>query len=46
MLGQAYKEERTKTFLRRDKQPAEAEAAHDAELARILAEAEALESGS
>jgi polar amino acid transport system ATP-binding protein len=33
------KEERTKTFLRRVKQQAEAEAAHDEELARILAEA-------
>jgi ABC-type polar amino acid transport system ATPase subunit len=33
------KEERTKTFLRRVKQQAETEAAHDAELAKILAEA-------
>jgi polar amino acid transport system ATP-binding protein len=33
------KEERTKTFLRRVKQQAEAEAAHDEELAKILAEA-------
>ncbi len=38
------KEERTKTFLRRVKHEAETEAAHEAELARILAEAEALES--
>jgi polar amino acid transport system ATP-binding protein len=36
-------EERTKTFLRRVKHDAETEAAHDAELARILAEAEGLE---
>jgi len=36
-------EERTKSFLRRVKHEAETEAAHDAELARILAEAEALE---
>jgi polar amino acid transport system ATP-binding protein len=40
------REERTKSFLRRVKHDAEAEAAHDAELARILAEAEALESES
>jgi polar amino acid transport system ATP-binding protein len=39
------KEERTKTFLNRVKHEAETEAAHEAELARILAEAEALESG-
>jgi polar amino acid transport system ATP-binding protein len=32
------KEERTKTFLRRVKQQAEAEAAHDEELAQILEE--------
>jgi polar amino acid transport system ATP-binding protein len=38
-------EERTKSFLRRVKHDAETEAAHDAELARILAEAEGLESG-
>jgi polar amino acid transport system ATP-binding protein len=37
-------EERTKSFLRRVKHEAETEAAHDAELARLLAEAEALES--
>ena len=36
-------EERTRSFLRRVKHDAEAEAAHDVELARILAEAEALE---
>jgi hypothetical protein len=36
MVGQAYKEERTKTFLRRVKQPAEAEAAHDEELIHTL----------
>jgi polar amino acid transport system ATP-binding protein len=35
------KEERTKTFLRRVKQQAEAEAAHDEELAKILADAAA-----
>jgi polar amino acid transport system ATP-binding protein len=39
------KEERTRTFLNRVKHEAETEAAHEAELARILAEAEALESG-
>jgi polar amino acid transport system ATP-binding protein len=38
-------EERTKSFLRRVKHEAETEAEHEAELARILAEAEALESG-
>ena len=37
-------EERTKSFLRRVKHEAETEAAHEAELARLLAEAEALES--
>jgi polar amino acid transport system ATP-binding protein len=36
-------EERTKSFLRRVKHEAEVEAAHDEELARILAEAEASE---
>ena len=36
-------EERTRSFLRRVNHDAEAEAAHDVELARILAEAEALE---
>jgi hypothetical protein len=36
MVGQADKEERTKTFLRRVKQPAEAEAAHDEELIHTL----------
>jgi polar amino acid transport system ATP-binding protein len=36
-------EERTKSFLRRVKHEAETEAEHEAELARILAEAEALE---
>jgi polar amino acid transport system ATP-binding protein len=40
------KEERTKTFLRMVKHEAESVAAHDAELARLLAEAEALERGA